>query len=33
LKQTGFRWVHNVPGSWQAWKKARLPVEQGGDGT
>lgn len=27
LKQEGFRDVHNVPGSWQAWKKSKLPVE------
>jgi len=27
LKQEGFGDVHNVPGSWQAWKKAGFPVE------
>jgi len=27
LKQEGFEQVHNVPGSWQAWKKAGFPVE------
>lgn len=27
LKQRGFRAVSNVPGGWQAWKRARLPVE------
>lgn len=27
LKQEGFTDVHNVPGSWLAWKKAELPVE------
>lgn len=26
LKQEGFRAVNNVPGSWQAWKKARFPI-------
>lgn len=33
LKQEGFRAVSNVPGSWQAWKKAGLPItgEGGGD--
>lgn len=29
LKQEGFSCVCNVPGSWQAWKKAGLPVEGG----
>ncbi|MFN2508564.1 MAG: rhodanese-like domain-containing protein, partial [Chthoniobacterales bacterium] len=28
LKQEGFTDVHNVPGSWQAWKKAGFPVEK-----
>ena len=28
LKQEGFGRVYNVPGSWQAWKKAGLPVEK-----
>ncbi|MCW1923109.1 MBL fold metallo-hydrolase [Luteolibacter arcticus] len=28
LKQEGFADVSNVPGSWQAWKNAGLPVEQ-----
>jgi hydroxyacylglutathione hydrolase len=27
LKQEGFSCVCNVPGSWQAWKKAGFPVE------
>ena len=27
LQQKGFADVHSVPGSWQAWKKAGLPVE------
>ena len=27
LKQEGFRDVSNVPGSWQAWKRAGLPIE------
>ncbi len=27
LKQEGFTKVHNVPGSWGAWKKAKFPVE------
>lgn len=27
LKQEGFGCVSNVPGSWQAWKKAGLPVD------
>lgn len=26
LKAEGFEKVHNVPGSWQAWQKAELPV-------
>ena len=26
LKQDGFQNVSNVPGSWQAWKKARFPI-------
>lgn len=30
LMQEGFRCVCNVPGSWQAWKKAKFPIE-GGD--
>lgn len=30
LKQEGFRTVANVPGSWQAWKKAKFPIEEGG---
>ncbi len=30
LKQEGFRCVCNVPGSWQAWKKANFPIEGGG---
>ena len=28
LKQQGFEDVHNMPGSWQAWKKAGFPVEK-----
>lgn len=28
LKQEGFEKIHNVPGSWQAWKKAGFPVER-----
>ena len=31
LKPAGFEKLWNVPGSWEAWKKARLPIE-GGDG-
>jgi len=31
LKPEGFNWLWNVPGSWEAWKKAKLPVE-GADG-
>ncbi len=27
LKQEGFSDVRNVPGSWQAWKKAKFPIE------
>ena len=27
LQQHGFH-VHNVPGSWQAWKNAKYPVEK-----
>lgn len=27
LKQEGFETVSNVPGSWQAWKKAQFPIE------
>ena len=27
LKQEGFTDVNNVPGSWEAWNKAKLPVE------
>ncbi|MBL9158636.1 MAG: MBL fold metallo-hydrolase [Verrucomicrobiales bacterium] len=30
LKQEGFREVFNVPGSWQAWKKADYPIETAG---
>jgi hydroxyacylglutathione hydrolase len=29
LKQAGFGCVCNVPGSWQAWKKAKYPIEGG----
>jgi hydroxyacylglutathione hydrolase len=28
LKQQGFAEVHNVPGSWHAWKEAKYPVEK-----
>ena len=28
LKQAGFSTVFNIPGSWQAWKKAGFPVEK-----
>jgi hydroxyacylglutathione hydrolase len=31
LKPAGFDKLWNVPGSWEAWKKAKLPVE-GGEG-
>ncbi len=31
LKQEEFKCVCNVPGSWQAWKKAKFPIE-GGNG-
>ncbi len=31
LKPEGFNDLWNVPGSWEAWKKAKLPVE-GADG-
>jgi hydroxyacylglutathione hydrolase len=27
LKPLGFADLWNVPGSWEAWKKAKLPVE------
>ena len=27
LKAAGFNELWNVPGSWEAWKKAKLPVE------
>jgi hydroxyacylglutathione hydrolase len=29
LKPEGFKELWNVPGSWEAWKKAKLPVEEG----
>ena len=29
LKQEGFSCVCNIPGSWQAWKKAKFPIEGG----
>lgn len=29
LKQEGFECVCNIPGSWQAWKKAAYPIEGG----
>lgn len=32
LKQEGFACVCNVPGSWQAWRKAGCPVKCGIDG-
>jgi hydroxyacylglutathione hydrolase len=28
LKQEGFEKVHNIPGSWHAWKKAGFPIEE-----
>ena len=28
LKQQGFAEVHNVPGSWHAWREAKYPVEK-----
>ncbi len=31
LKQEGFENVSNVPGSWQAWKNAKFPIEGKGD--
>ena len=31
MKPLGFKELWNVPGSWEAWKKAKLPVE-GADG-
>jgi len=31
LKQEGFDCVCNVPGSWQAWKKAGYPVDAGNE--
>ena len=31
LKEEGFDELWNVPGSWEAWKKAKFPVE-GADG-
>ena len=32
LQQEGFEKVHNVPGSWQAWKKAGYPITNGNGG-
>jgi hydroxyacylglutathione hydrolase len=32
LQQEGLEQVYNVPGSWQAWKKAGYPVANGKDG-
>jgi hydroxyacylglutathione hydrolase len=29
LKEEGFESLWNVPGSWEAWKKAKLPIEDG----
>jgi hydroxyacylglutathione hydrolase len=29
LKEEGFENLWNVPGSWEAWKKAKLPIEDG----
>ncbi|MEY3897356.1 MAG: hypothetical protein RLZZ214_2877 [Verrucomicrobiota bacterium] len=29
LKQEGFTRVSNVPGSWQAWKNAKFPIQKG----
>ena len=31
LKQEGFTDVSNVPGSWQAWNKAKLPIASNGE--
>jgi hydroxyacylglutathione hydrolase len=31
LKRQGFKDLWNVPGSWEAWKKAKLPVDGVGD--
>jgi rhodanese-related sulfurtransferase len=31
LKPEGFDKLWNVPGSWEAWKKAKFPIE-GADG-
>jgi len=31
LQARGFKDVHNIPGSWQAWKNAGLPVEKDSD--
>jgi hydroxyacylglutathione hydrolase len=28
LKQEGFGCVYNVPGSWQAWERAKFPVKK-----
>jgi len=28
LKQEGFEKLHNIPGSWHAWKKAGFPIEE-----
>jgi hydroxyacylglutathione hydrolase len=28
LKQQGFKCVCNIPGSWQAWRKAGFPIEK-----
>ncbi len=33
LKQAGFGSVHNIPGSWQAWKNAGFPVQGKQKGT
>jgi hydroxyacylglutathione hydrolase len=30
LKPAGFEKVWNIPGSWEAWKKAKLPIERDG---
>jgi len=28
LRQAGFEDVRNVPGSWEAWIRAKLPIEK-----
>jgi rhodanese-related sulfurtransferase len=31
LRPEGFTNLWNVPGSWEAWKKADFPIEKGND--